>query len=85
VAGLRDARDRGVGVAIVVDRLPAESAETIVAHFGGMLAEQGLGRAPLFAVRESTLDGHGMVRRPRWRRSNSGWTPSRSAPLAAAS
>jgi hypothetical protein len=57
---LREARDRGVGVAIVVDRLPAESAETIVAHFGGMLAEQGLA-APLFAVRESTLDGHGMV------------------------
>jgi hypothetical protein len=58
---LREARDRGVGVAIVVDRLPAESAETIVAHFGGMLAEQGLARAPVFAVRESTLDGHGMV------------------------
>ena len=58
---LRDARDRGVGVAIVVDRLPPESADRIIAHFGGMLAEQGLARAPLFAVRESTLDGHGMV------------------------
>jgi hypothetical protein len=58
---LRDARDRGVGVAIVVDRLPPESADQIIAHFGGMLAEQELARAPLFAIRESTLDGHGMV------------------------
>jgi hypothetical protein len=58
---LRDARDRGVGVAIVLDRVPAESADRITVHFAGMLAEQSLARAPLFTVRESTLDGHGMV------------------------
>jgi hypothetical protein len=58
---LRDARDRGVGVAIVLDRVPPDSADRIAVHFGGMLAEQSLARAPLFVVRESTLDGHGMV------------------------
>jgi hypothetical protein len=58
---LRNARDRGVGVAIVLNRLPPESADRITHHFSRMLAEQSLAGAPLFALRESTLDGHGMV------------------------
>jgi len=60
-AVLREARDRGVAIGIVLDRLPVETAGAILAHFGGMLAEQGLDDAPLFAVRESTLDAHGML------------------------
>jgi hypothetical protein len=58
---LREARDRGVAVAIVLDRLPPETADQIRAHFTGMLAEYGLDDAPLFTVPESTLDAHGML------------------------
>jgi hypothetical protein len=61
---LRDARDRGMGVAIVLDRVPPESADMVTAHLAGMLADQSLSRAPLFTIRESTLDGHGMVPEP---------------------
>jgi hypothetical protein len=61
---LRDARDRGVGIAIVLNRLPPESADLITQHFSRMLADQALAQAPLFTVRESTLDGHGMVSEP---------------------
>ncbi len=58
---LREARYRGTSVAIVLDRVPAEVADEVAGHFGQMLAAQDLGDEPLFVVRESTLDGHGLL------------------------
>jgi hypothetical protein len=60
-AVLRSARDRGTVVAIVLDRVPPEARDEIVAHFAQMLRDQGLAPAPLFVVAESTLDGHGLL------------------------
>ncbi len=58
---LREARERGIAVATVLDRVPPDAGEQIAADYGGMLTAQGLGRAPLFVVNESTLDGYGLL------------------------
>ena len=58
---LREARDRGTAVALVLDRVPAGARDDIVAHLRGMLRQRDLADAPLFVVPESTLDGYGMV------------------------
>jgi hypothetical protein len=58
---LRDARERGTAVAVVLDRVPAEARDEIAAHLARMLAAEGLFDAPLFVVPESTLDGYGMI------------------------
>ncbi len=58
---LRAARDRGTAVAIVLDRVPPEAVDAITDHFGQMLIAQDMSAAPLFVIRESTLDGHGLL------------------------
>ena len=58
---LREARDRGTAVALVLDRVPASARDDIVAHLRGMLRQRDLADAPLFVVPESTLDGYGML------------------------
>jgi hypothetical protein len=58
---LREARDRGTAIAVVLDRVPAEARDDVAVHFGQMLDAQDLGDAPLFVILESTLDGHGLL------------------------
>lgn len=53
---LRSAVARGTAVAIVLDRVPPEAMVDVRAHLSSMLAEQGLGEAPLFVVPETTPD-----------------------------
>ena len=61
---LRGARDRGTVIAIVLDRVPPPVRDEIATDFARMLHAQDLGSAPLFVVRESTLDGHGLIGEP---------------------
>jgi hypothetical protein len=58
---LRDARDRGATVAVVLDRVPAHARDEVSIHFARMLGSQGLGDTGLFIVAESTLDEHGLL------------------------
>jgi hypothetical protein len=58
---LRQARERGVPVAMVLDRVPLEQASEVALHLAKMLTSQNLGEAPLFIIPESTLDGQGML------------------------
>ncbi|WFF02262.1 GTPase domain-containing protein [Micromonospora sp. WMMD964] len=58
---LRSARARGAVIAMVLDRVPAEATDEIAAHLGEMLAEQGLGQAPLFVLPETWVDGQGLL------------------------
>ncbi len=58
---LRQAATRGTSVAIVLDRVPPESAREIHDHLGSMLHEQGLGRAPIFIVHETRLGPDGLL------------------------
>jgi hypothetical protein len=58
---LRQARERGVPVAVVLDRVPLEQASEVALHLARMLTSQTLGDAPLFIIPESTLDGQGML------------------------
>ena len=54
---LRGAAERGTAVAVVLDRVPPDAVDDIRTHLAGMLREQGLGQAPIFAVTESPLEG----------------------------
>ena len=54
---LRTAQERSTAVALVLNRVPPGAAGEIVPHLEQMLAERGLGRADLFAVREVPLLG----------------------------
>jgi len=58
---LREARERGTVVAIVLDRVPPEARDDITGHLARMLAAQGLDEAPLFTISESTLDAFGLL------------------------
>ena len=58
---LREARDRGTAVAIVLDRVPPEARDDITGDFAGMLAAEDLSGAPLFVLTETVLDRHGML------------------------
>src|SRR6185436_8095097 len=62
---LRQARERGVPVAVVLDRVPLDQASEVALHLAKMLTGQALGDSPLFIIPESTLDGQGMVPEPR--------------------
>lgn len=53
---LHDASQRGTSVAIVLNRVPSEAIDDIRTHLAGMLREQGLDRAPIFAIAESRLE-----------------------------
>lgn len=58
---LHTARDRGVAIALVLDRVPPEATDEVAAHLAQMLAEQGLGSAPLFVLPETWVDGQGLL------------------------
>jgi hypothetical protein len=51
---LRDAVTRGTAVAVVLNRIAPDAVEDVRAHLATMLTDQGLGRAPLFVVHETT-------------------------------
>ncbi len=61
---LRQASERGTSVAIVLDRVPPEAMVEVRAHLARMLADQGLGRAPIFTVAEAELSEDGRLAEP---------------------
>lgn len=58
---LRQAADHGPSVAIVLNRVPPESAVSVGDHLSGLLAREGLRSAPVFTLTESCLDEEGMI------------------------
>jgi energy-coupling factor transporter ATP-binding protein EcfA2 len=52
---LRGASQRGVGVGLVLNRVPAGAAALIAPDLSRMLSDEGLGGAPLFVVEEQPL------------------------------
>ncbi|MGD0374103.1 MAG: GTPase [Streptosporangiaceae bacterium] len=52
---LQEARDRGAALAIVLSRVPEESARPLTAHFDAMLAANGLREARRFMIAETDL------------------------------
>ncbi len=52
---LQQARDRGAALAVVLSRVPEESARPLTAHFDAMLAANGLSQARRFMIAETTL------------------------------
>ncbi|WP_250564256.1 dynamin family protein [Sphaerisporangium fuscum] len=52
---LRSARERSTALAVVLDRVPPEALEPVVAHLNRLLDENGLAGTPLFSVPEVTL------------------------------
>ncbi|MFG1949800.1 ABC transporter [Micromonospora sp. NPDC048830] len=58
---LHTARARGVVIAMVLDRVPAEATDEVAAHLAEMLTDQGLGAAPLFVLPEMSVDGQGLL------------------------
>lgn len=58
---LRQARDRGTTVAVVLDRVAPELIPDIRDHLGSMLREQGLGTAPIFSIAETPLWDDGLL------------------------
>jgi energy-coupling factor transporter ATP-binding protein EcfA2 len=53
---LQQARDRGAALAIVLSRVPEESARPLTAHFDAMLAANGLREARRFMIAETVLE-----------------------------
>ena len=51
------AADRSAAVAVVLDRVPPEAVEEVSADLRRMLAEHGLGDAPVQSIAESRLEG----------------------------
>jgi hypothetical protein len=58
---LRTAVDRGVSVAVVLDRVPPEAMSEVRVHLATMLRDRGLSTAPLFTIAESVKDGDGFL------------------------
>ncbi|NHN55866.1 ABC transporter [Calidifontibacter sp. DB0510] len=58
---LHQAAQRGTSLAIVLDRVPLDAMEEVRSDLAGMLADQGLGQSPVFAVAESKLSADGML------------------------
>ena len=55
---LREASERGVAVAVVLDRVPPESLADLRVHLATRLRDRGLGGVPLFVIPETeTVDG----------------------------
>jgi energy-coupling factor transporter ATP-binding protein EcfA2 len=54
---LHTAQQRSTALAVVLDRVPSEGVAEISRHLASMLDENGLGRAALFAVPETPLQG----------------------------
>lgn len=54
---LQEAAERGVAVAVVLDRVPPESLSDLRLHLAGRLRDQGLSGTPLFVVPETETAG----------------------------
>jgi energy-coupling factor transporter ATP-binding protein EcfA2 len=54
---LHTAQQRSTALAVVLDRVPSEGVAEISRHLASMLDENGLGRAAIFAVPETPLQG----------------------------
>ncbi len=52
---LKDARDRGASLGIVLSRVPLAAAKQLHAHFDAMLVANGLGEVQQFIVPETTI------------------------------
>ena len=58
---LKQAADRSTSVAMVLDRTPAESFETVAGHLARMMAARGLKDSPLFGVPEGPVSEDGLL------------------------
>jgi len=58
---LRQAAERSTSVAVVLDRTPADSVQTVAAHLARMLASRGLKDSPLFTVDEAPISEDGLL------------------------
>jgi energy-coupling factor transporter ATP-binding protein EcfA2 len=58
---LQSASDRSTAVAVVLDRAPADTIDDITGHLAQVLLERGLGDSPLFSIKETVVDGNGML------------------------
>lgn len=58
---LVEAGQRSITVAVILDRVPPGAAEEIEPDLRRMLAEKGLGQAPIFVIPESPLNSAGML------------------------
>ena len=54
---LKEAAERGVAVAVVLDRVPPESLSELRLHLAGRLRDEGLSGTPLFVVPETDTAG----------------------------
>jgi energy-coupling factor transporter ATP-binding protein EcfA2 len=52
---LKDARDRGASLGIVLSRVPPAAGAQLTEHFGAMLAANGLGEVQRFVIPETTV------------------------------
>lgn len=58
---LRTARDRGAALAVVLDRVPTDTAADVTGHLAEMLTAQQLGTTPLLVIPASRVDAHGLL------------------------
>ncbi|WP_240645833.1 dynamin family protein [Georgenia sp. SYP-B2076] len=58
---LTEAADRRIVIAVVLDRVPAGVSAEVRQDLAGRLEDEGLGRAPLFVIGETALDGAGLL------------------------
>jgi Dynamin family len=53
---LRQAVQRGVAVAVVLDRVPLDVMQEVRTHLATLLRDRGLGTSPMFTIPETTLE-----------------------------
>jgi hypothetical protein len=58
---LRTAVDRGVSVAVVLDRVPPEAMNEVRTHLATMLRDRGLATSPLFSIPEVVREPDGFL------------------------
>jgi hypothetical protein len=58
---LRNARNRGIALTIVLNRIPPGAGSDVAGHLTAMLADHDLPDVPLFGVPESRRDGQGLL------------------------
>src|SRR6266567_1521189 len=52
---LKDARDRGASLGVVLSRVPPPASQQLTGHFGAMLDANGLGDVPRFVIPETVV------------------------------
>ncbi len=60
---LRQAVERGVSVAVVLDRVPVEALKEVRTHLATLLRDRGLATSPLFTITETTRTPEGFLPR----------------------